>query len=416
MNKPSKQPRVLLVAYACEPNSGSEPGTGWNTATMLAAECQVTVVTRANNQQAIEQELSKHEKPNLSFIYIDPPRFLISLKKAGLLPTQVFYFFWQVCVALELWDASQAGVYDVIHQLTFNSFEVPPLIFLKKSKAKLVWGPVGGGQVVPLKHLPLFGLKGAVMEFLRSTRVRLSAFNPLCIAAFKNASLVYFANYETRDRLSKWHHGYSELMIDVGVDMNLFDGGAVSRQANKTPVILFGGRLTGRKGTMLLVRALLDLRSRCGKFECRIFGEGPDGIKMQRYIRKYDMDDCVLLLGNISHQKMAEEFAHADIFIFPSLRDTSGAIVLEAMATSVTSVCLDHQGAGVMISSDCGIKIKPSSIEDMALKISEALDKLIKEPEICRAMGKAARKRVESEYEWRVRNAKILDGYRRILG
>jgi NAD(P)-dependent dehydrogenase (short-subunit alcohol dehydrogenase family) len=68
--------RVLLSAYACEPERGSEPGVGWNWATELARlGHQVTVVTRAANRPAIEQEVQRPDQ-HLAFLYFDLPHWI----------------------------------------------------------------------------------------------------------------------------------------------------------------------------------------------------------------------------------------------------------------------------------------------------------------------------------------------------
>ena len=46
--------RVLLSAFACAPNRGSEPGVGWNWALALAKNNDVTVLTREENRREIE--------------------------------------------------------------------------------------------------------------------------------------------------------------------------------------------------------------------------------------------------------------------------------------------------------------------------------------------------------------------------
>src|SRR5260221_12915239 len=66
--------RVLLSAYACRPNAGSEPGVGWNWATHLAASgIEVHVLVAKRNQQAIEAGLRAHPIANLQFTYLPVP-------------------------------------------------------------------------------------------------------------------------------------------------------------------------------------------------------------------------------------------------------------------------------------------------------------------------------------------------------
>ena len=66
MSRPLK---ILLCAYACEPNKGSEPEVGWGTATSLAnndPENKYYVITRKNNKEKIEKQVAPK---NLKFIF-----------------------------------------------------------------------------------------------------------------------------------------------------------------------------------------------------------------------------------------------------------------------------------------------------------------------------------------------------------
>jgi glycosyltransferase involved in cell wall biosynthesis len=63
------------------------------------------------------------------------------------------------------------------------------------------------------------------------------------------------------------------------------------------------------------------------------------------------------------------------VFCFTSLRDTSGNVVLEALAAGVPVVCFDHQGARDMVSAECGVKLPVTSpaaaVEDWARTLRE---------------------------------------------
>ena len=80
--------KLLLSAYACEPDRGSEPGVGWHWVLELAGlGHDVWVLTRTNNQQAI-QRASPHLR-NIHFIYYDLPHWLATLKRK--VPILQFY-------------------------------------------------------------------------------------------------------------------------------------------------------------------------------------------------------------------------------------------------------------------------------------------------------------------------------------
>ena len=85
--------KVLLSAYACEPNKGSEPGIGWHwvlEVTRLGHD--VWVLTRANNRETIER--ASPGLPNLHIVYHDPPAWVARLKKKGPF-LQLYYAWWQ---------------------------------------------------------------------------------------------------------------------------------------------------------------------------------------------------------------------------------------------------------------------------------------------------------------------------------
>ena len=77
-----KKLKVLLSAYACETNKGSEPEIGWKWATTLSnLGHEVYVITRSNNKEHIELYLSKNEYKKLFFIYFDYPNWFLKIFK-----------------------------------------------------------------------------------------------------------------------------------------------------------------------------------------------------------------------------------------------------------------------------------------------------------------------------------------------
>ena len=93
-----KKLKVLLSAYACEPNKGSEPGIGWNWAIEIKKlGYEVLIITRKNNKKVIEKELLKNNILNKkNFYYFDLPKIFRVLKK--IIPGGVYfyYYLWQV--------------------------------------------------------------------------------------------------------------------------------------------------------------------------------------------------------------------------------------------------------------------------------------------------------------------------------
>ena len=90
--------KILLSAYACEPNKGSEPEVGWMWAiTLSQLGHEVHVVTRLNNKQNIEELINNKKFKNLYFHYFDYPNWIIKLIKKKSNPhSYVYFFIWQI--------------------------------------------------------------------------------------------------------------------------------------------------------------------------------------------------------------------------------------------------------------------------------------------------------------------------------
>ena len=401
---------VLLIAYACEPGRGSEPGTGWNMALGLARFHRVTVATRANNRPVIERFLEHNDCPTPDFLYVDPPSWALRLKSLHILPVQLFYLFWQREVDRIL--KKQGVAFDILHQLTFNSFEVPPLAFKDATGVK-IWGPVGGGQTVAGPMLAAFSGLDRVKEWVRNLRVRASAANPLCGRILRECSLVLFANHETQRLLVNRCFRETGMMIDVGVDAGKFST-LDQRPRRAKLTLLSAGRLESRKGVILLIKAFERLAPKYPQLELRIVGTGPLLNVLGKFVRTHQLSDRVVFTGAISHDMMTREFETADVFVFPSLRDTSGAVVLEAMAMALPVVCFDHQGAALMVDDSCGIRVSGKGIQECVEALGNAIEHLILNRDLRHTCGMNARRSAVGRHDWRVKVERINDYYRRL--
>ena len=140
--------RVLISAYACEPDSGSEPGVGWNWAVQAALHGHdVHVITRANNRASIEGTLREHPIVGLSFHYYDLPTPVSGWKRrSGNLGLLVYYYLWQFGawrVARRLHERLR---FDLSHHVTFVNDWMPSGVGW--IGVPFVWGPVGGSTNV----------------------------------------------------------------------------------------------------------------------------------------------------------------------------------------------------------------------------------------------------------------------------
>jgi glycosyltransferase involved in cell wall biosynthesis len=398
--------KVLLSTYACEPDKGSEPYVGWSWANALAQHCDVTVLTRANNRGPIEKALASMSGRLPAFIYYDPCSSLLTLKKAGL-PVSIFYVFWQIGARRCM--ASKLGLFDIVHHLTFNSFTVPGFWWTKR--AVVVLGPLGGGMVTPLKMIGLFGKK-MPGELLRTIFVLLSSWNPLVRFSFAKARTIISANNDTEKRIPHVFRHKSARMLETGINVERVLG-AKSHNGLR---LLWVGTLTARKAPLLALLALAKCRTAGLHAHLEFIGQGPELEKLQQIATKLDLLNHVTFTGFLPHAVVVDKFRDADIFLFTSIRDTSGNVLLEAMAAGLPSVILCHQGAAEITTPETAIRILPDSPERVASRLAEGILTLAGNTELRIRMGEAARQRVVEQFTWEKKSEAMLAIYRRVLG
>ena len=168
--------KILISAYACEPNIGSEQGIGWNWSHEIARRGhQVWVITRKNNRKVIEDYFSKHANiPGLTYVYYDLPEKITTLKP--LMGVYIYYELWQRGIVSLAKKLENKENFDLVHHLTFGVFRQNT--FLYKLRKPLYIGPVGGGEITPKFLNRSLPLRQKLFEQLRHLANKASLYNP----------------------------------------------------------------------------------------------------------------------------------------------------------------------------------------------------------------------------------------------
>jgi glycosyltransferase involved in cell wall biosynthesis len=151
------------------------------------------------------------------------------------------------------------------------------------------------------------------------------------------------------------------------------------------PVVLFVGRLLAAKGIYDLVEAAGNVVQSVD-FRLRMAGEGRDGPELARRIREAELDERVRLLGHVQAADLAKEYGNATVFVLPSHSEGFATVLAEAMDAGLPIITTGIRGAADHLKEGENALLVPPG--DSA-RLAAALERLLTEPDLRRAMSRA---------------------------
>jgi glycosyltransferase involved in cell wall biosynthesis len=391
---------ILLSAYACEPNKGSEAEVGWEWAVNLAAtEHRVWVVTRANNREPIEGEL--RQKPplgSLSFLFYDLPDWLRRWK-SGRRGLYVYYLLWQ-WGAYRLAKREHRRVrFDLVHHVTLANIRLPS--FMGRLRIPFILGPVAGGEAAPLALRRGYGWKGFVRDALRDISNFLIAFDPLVRATLGRATRIYVTSEQTRSLVPTRFRSKTAVRLAIGYD-HTPPACVGAHERREEPSLLFVGEFRYLKGMHLALPAFALLLTACPQARLTLIGRGPAEKEWRRLARSLGIAERLTWMPWISRQQLVREYLRHDIFLFPSLHDSGGFVVLEALSAGLPVVCLNLGGPGIIVNHTCGriVAVRPADRDAVIRQLAEEIRQLLTDENLRHQLSMGARERVR-EFGWR---------------
>ena len=163
---------------------------------------------------------------------------------------------------------------------------------------------------------------------------------------------------------------------------------------------MWAGRLIYRKGLKFLLEALSLVKTQ-RKFNLILAGTGPETENLKALAKKLKIDNKVTFLGKIPYTQMKQVYETSDFFVFPSLRETTGTVLFEAMSNGLPVLTFNQNGADLLIDESCGIKIDINqSLEAVKQDFADAICCLIENDSKRNDLGLAAYQKILNEYTW----------------
>lgn len=365
--------KILLGAFAFAPHQGSEPGVGWRWAQELAREHEVVVLTDATRQALAAPQLLAHPVPGLQAVYHRPwglRRVPLNSRTAPGL-----YALWQLASLPMARSLHRQHRFDLALHLTYGVFRHPSL--LGELGIPFVFGPLGGGEEAPLALQRSLPARERRRERWRWLANRVASADPLLRRAFSRASLILAKTPQTVAALPRRHRERALVFPEVGIDAPA--NVQLRRRRRGEPLrALFAGRLLGWKGAHLALQAVAQARSRGLDVRLDIAGRGPCEADLRARVQSMGLGDAVRLLGHVPQPELLRHYARSHLFLFPSLHDSSGNVVLEAQSRGCPVVCLDLGGPATLVSADSASVVATAGADEALLsqRLADALQGL----------------------------------------
>jgi glycosyltransferase involved in cell wall biosynthesis len=151
------------------------------------------------------------------------------------------------------------------------------------------------------------------------------------------------------------------------------------------PIFLYVGKIVPRKGLHLLLKACVALKEQGYRdFTVMLIGSGDQREELEKFCQTHQLQDCVKWMGRIEYHCLGKYFRQADAFILPTLEDTWGMVVLEAMLFAKPILCSKWAGAADMVvNGENGYIFDPHEPS----QIADAMRRLLDDPDLASKMG-----------------------------
>jgi glycosyltransferase involved in cell wall biosynthesis len=356
----------LVSAYACEPGVGSESEVGWQWVRKISKQTtKLTVITRLNNKENIEQALIKTPLRNTKFIYYDLP-YILKFYKKGQRFINLYTYLWEIGLFFFLIRRFKYRSFEISQRITFVSYKFPS--FLWFFSKKFILGPIAGGERYPLTLLSIFSFEGKIKELIRFVMQRLSLFDPLVLLTLSNADKIICVSKDTKTILPKFFHKKIYIQSAILINKNDFKFSSQKRiKKNKKLNLLYVGRMLEWKGIMLTLNALKKINF---DYQFTLIGEGPDLIKFINFSKKNNLN--TFFLKAMDRSLLSRFYYQNDVFVFMSFRDSGGMALLEAKAHKLPCIVTPFGGPQDHIDSHDYI-VEGKTEEELIINLSKLL-------------------------------------------
>lgn len=413
--------KVLLVAYQCGPGMGSVSQIGWEWYSRLAEGHAVTLVTHVRNRAALEA--AGAPLAGSEIVYIDTEWFAGPLYRLAcrlfprsehsvFLVASLDYFAFDFSAWRTLRRAMAGGRrWGVLHRVTPVTLAAPT--WLARLGLPTVIGPLNSGLRDPSGFSKVMKQESTWLVRVRGITRLLDA----ALGSSRRAARIFTATRSTLLGVAPRYRGRCTMMLENGVDLARFHPAPwPAFPGTESPLrILFVGRLIPVKGLDMLLHAMAVLKARGTRVRLTVVGDGPMRPEWEATAAELGIAADADFLGTLPLDAVAAEMRAAHVFCLPSVRESGGAVLLEAMASARPVIALDYGGPGEIVSEAVGALLPMRTPEQVVNALADTLDDACARPALWQQKGAAGRRLVEHRYSWPAKIAAAQETYMELV-
>jgi glycosyltransferase involved in cell wall biosynthesis len=178
------------------------------------------------------------------------------------------------------------------------------------------------------------------------------------------------------------------------------------------PVVLTLSRFHPKKGYQFLVKAIPLVIRKHPETKFIFCGKGSEKEKIVNLVQSFGISENVIFTGFIDETNKPMYYAMSDIFVLPSLAESAGIVILEALASGKPVIASNTGNIAEIIHDGLsGILIRPEDPN----QIAQAIIKYLEDQQLRQFGGKVGRARVVKNYSWEYVAKKTLALYEKLL-
>lgn len=408
---------ILINAYACSPNMGSEPGMAWNWCVNLAKDCELHIITEGEFKDKIEAVLPTLPQGKNMHFYYNPVSDEIRKMcwNQGDWRFYKYYREWQWKTYIMAEEIIKQHHIDIVHQLNMIGFREPGYLWKIENKP-FVWGPIGGLKQFPSSYLEGAGIKMKLFNRIKNiVNIYQIKHDKRVDQALKKADLLISSIPDSYNAIKKYKGLNSIIIPETGC---FIDDNSIKRNKEEKVDddfrLLWVGKFDFRKQLNIALATMSKLKDK-SNIKLIICGSGSDNqISYYKQMAiNLGIEDNVVWKGNIENSKVKEEMRKSDIFFFTSVSEDTSTVVLEAVSCGLPVLCFDTCGMGYVINESVGQKVPLTNPRQSADEFAEKINYLYNNREYLQKLSDGCKQR-QKELSWDNKAKQMVELYNKV--